>query len=87
MIRSVIRSVQIIVAAVVLLAFTAPAYANYCPSLMSGIDEALQTASSLSSAKVDEIKRLRDEGAASHRAGNHGESIARLKKALALLKE
>ena len=82
-----IRGVQIVVAAAVLLAFAGPAYANYCPSLMSGIDETLQTASNLSSAKADEIKRLRDEGAASHRAGNHSESIASLKKALALLKE
>ena len=82
-----IRSVQIIVAAAVLLAFAGPAYANYCPSLMAGIDEALQAASNLSSAQVDEIKRLRDEGAESHRTGNHSESIAKLKKALALLKE
>ena len=82
-----IRSVQIVVAATVLVAFAGPAYANYCPSLMSGIDEALQTASNLSSAQVDEIKRLRDEGAKSHRAGNHGESIAKLKKASALLKK
>ncbi len=82
-----IRSVRIIAAAVVLIALAGPAHATYCPGLMASIDDALQTASDLSPEQVDKIKRLRDEGDALHRNGNHSESIAMFKKALKLLKQ
>ncbi len=82
-----IRSVQIVVAAAALVGFAGLAHANYCPGLMTAIDEALRARSSLSSEQVSEIERLRDEGAALHRAGSQSESIAMFKKALAILKQ
>ncbi|MDP6589587.1 MAG: hypothetical protein QF449_14350 [Alphaproteobacteria bacterium] len=82
-----IRSVQIIIAAAVLTAFAGSAHATYCPGLITAIDEALQTRSDLGSEQLDEVKRLRDEGAALHDSRKHGQSIAVLKKALAILKQ
>ena len=82
-----IRSVQIIIVTAVLTAFAGSAHATYCPGLITAIDEALQAPSNLSAEQLVEVKRLRDEGAALHSSRKHGESIAILKKALAILKQ
>jgi hypothetical protein len=82
-----IRILQIIAAAAVLTAFAGSAHATYCPGLITAIDEALQAPSNLSAEQLGEVKRLRDEGAALHGSRKHSQSIAVLKKALAILKQ
>ncbi len=65
---------------------SAPAYGFSCPVDMAEIDEALKAkASMLSKEVVAEVKKLRAEGEALHKAGKHGESVATLAKAKALL--
>lgn len=73
-------------AAAVLVALAGPAYAYGCPGLIAEIDNALPTASTLTAAQIEEVTRLRDEGAALHKAGQHSQSMAALKEARALLK-
>ena len=65
---------------------SAPVYGFQCPVDMAAIDEALQAkATMLSADVVAEVKKLRAEGEALHKAGKHGESVATLAKAKALL--
>ncbi len=60
------------------------AIAHNCPNEMKMIDEALPQAK-LSAAQAAEVKKLRAEGEALHKAGKHGESMAALGKARSLL--
>ena len=60
------------------------ALANSCPKEMKAIDAALPNAK-LSAAQMDEVKKLRAEGEAQHKAGNHAESMAALGKAKSIL--
>ncbi len=73
------------VGGVLLITMASPALAFQCPGLVSKVDAALAGATSLSTAKADEIKALRDDGAARHDSGDHGGSVAALKEALAKL--
>jgi len=69
----------------VALAFaSSAALAARCPKDMKAIDAALPKAN-LSSAQMGEVKKLRAEGEAQHKAGRHAESVATLKKAEAIL--
>jgi hypothetical protein len=61
-----------------------PALASSCPKEMKAIDDALPTAK-LDAAKMEEVKKLRAEGEAHHKAGKHAESMAALGKAKAIL--
>lgn len=70
--------------AAVLVSIAGPAYASQCPSLVAKIDKSLATAG-LSAAQLEDIKRLRDDGEAQHKAGKHGDAVTTLNKALALL--
>jgi hypothetical protein len=74
--------------AIALTAFLAlasgPALASSCPKEMKAIDDALPAAK-LDMAKMDEVKKLRAEGEAHHKAGRHAESMAALAKAKAIL--
>ena len=73
------------VALAVLLSLTSGfALANSCPREMKAIDAALPTAK-LSEAQMSEVKNLRAEGEAQHKAGNHAESMAALGKAKTIL--
>ena len=64
----------------------APAYAFHCPGDMADIDVTLkEKAQTLSADVLAEVKKLRAEGEALHKAGKHGESVATLAKAKALL--
>lgn len=54
--------------------------------LIAEIDNALSTASTLTAAQLEEVTRLRDEGAALHEAGQHSQALATLNEARALLK-
>ena len=60
------------------------ALANSCPKEMKLIDAALPNAK-LSEAQMSEVKKLRAEGEAAHKAGNHAESMATLGKAKSIL--
>lgn len=69
--------VTLVLASSVALAFT-------CPKLMKQIDDALPSAK-ISAAQMEEVKKLRAEGEAHHKAGKHPESEAALNKAKGIL--
>ena len=60
------------------------AFASGCPKEMKAIDDALPTAK-LDAAKMGEVKKLRADGEAEHKAGKHADSMATLGKAKAML--
>ena len=67
------------------LAFSASlAFAGNCPNEMKAIDAALPKAK-LSSSQAAEVKKLRADGEAFHKAGKHSESMAALGKAKGIL--
>jgi hypothetical protein len=76
---------RILATAAVLVALSAPAFANHCPKDMAAIDAALAKNPNLSAAQLDEVKKLRAQGDAEHKAGDHAASIATLAKAEKIL--
>ena len=76
--------VRMIAAGAVLVAIAGSAYAYQCPLLVIKIDKSL-AAANLSAAQLEEIKQLRDDGEAKHKAGRHGDAVKTLNKALAQL--
>ena len=68
----------------VLALFSSAAMAGSCPRLMKEVDAALPKAK-LSGAQMAEVKKLRADGEASHKAGKHADSEASLKKAKGIL--
>ncbi|OGA18211.1 MAG: hypothetical protein A3I63_07350 [Betaproteobacteria bacterium RIFCSPLOWO2_02_FULL_66_14] len=60
------------------------AIASTCPKLMKQIDDALPSAK-VGATQMEEVKKLRAEGEAHHKAGKHGESEAALNKAKGIL--
>jgi hypothetical protein len=60
------------------------AIASSCPKHMKAIDAALPTAK-LSAAQMTEVKKLRADGEALHKAGKHSESMEALSKAEKIL--
>ncbi|NQV86349.1 MAG: hypothetical protein HQ492_04665 [Woeseiaceae bacterium] len=62
-----------------------PALAGHCPKDMKAIDEALSKNPTLSSEQMAEVTKLRADGEAAHKAGKHGDSLAALEKAMAIL--
>ncbi len=60
------------------------AFASSCPKHMKAIDAALPTAK-LSAAQMSEVKKLRADGEALHKAGQHTESMEALGKAEKIL--
>ncbi len=77
--------VRMTAAGAVLVAVAAPADAYQCPLLVAKIDKSLAAAANLSAAQLEEVKQLRNDGEAKHKAGKHGDAIKTLNKALALL--
>lgn len=61
------------------------AFAFHCPQDMKKIDDALAANPKLSAAQLDEVKKLRADGEALHKAGKHQESIDTLEKAEKIL--
>ena len=61
------------------------AFAAHCPMDMQQIDAALATKPLLSAEQLAEVKKLRAEGEALHKAGKHDESVVALGKAKNLL--
>jgi hypothetical protein len=70
--------------AATLLASTA-AQAFHCPADMKKIDEAMAKSPKLSAEQLADVKRLRAEGEAFHKAGKHQESVDTLAKAMKIL--
>ena len=75
----------ILVAAAVLMAMTAPAFAKHCPKDVKIIDQALPKATGLNETQIAEVKALRDKGAAFHKSKKHGEAIKALHAATKIL--
>ena len=73
------------VGGVLMLAMASPALAFRCPGLVSTVDAALAEATNLTTAQADEIKALRDDGAAKHDYGDHGGAVMELNNALSKL--
>lgn len=61
------------------------AIANNCPNEMKAVDKALEGKPMLSAERMAEVKKLRAEGEAQHKAGRHDESMATLGRAKAML--
>ena len=76
---------RFILGAALAIALAAPAFASSCPAHMKKIDEALGKSPKLSAAQMSEVKKLRADGEAAHKAGKHAESMSALDKAEALL--
>lgn len=77
-------TLRLVVAGVMLAASTGT-WAAHCPADMKAIDEALGQPHSLTTAQLDEVKKLRSEGEAQHKAGNHKDSMETLGKARKIL--
>jgi hypothetical protein len=75
---------KILLAAALALA-TASAMAGHCPMDMKQIDAALAENPKLSADQLAEVKKLRAEGEAQHKAGKHAESVETLGKAKSIL--
>lgn len=67
------------------LLFAGSALAFHCPMDMKKIDDALAADPVLSAEQLAEVKQLRAEGEALHKAGKHQESVDTLAKAITLL--
>ena len=61
------------------------ASAFHCPADMKKIDEKLATKPALSAEQMAEVKKLRADGEALHKAGKHQESVDTLGKAMKIL--
>jgi hypothetical protein len=61
------------------------AWAFHCPADMKKIDEALAKNPAISAEQLAEVKKLRADGEALHKAGKHQESVDTLAKAMKVL--
>ena len=73
-----------IVFATLLALASGAAFASSCPKHMKAIDAALPKAK-ISAAQMSEVKKLRADGEAFHKAGKHGDSMEALGKAEKIL--
>lgn len=68
-----------------LLAAAAPAYAGSCPKHMKAIDAYLEMNKDVPADKLAQVKALRMQGEADHKAGKHAESVKALTDAEKML--
>lgn len=61
------------------------AFAFHCPADMKKIDEALAKNPPISAEQLAEVRKLRADGEALHKAGKHQESVDTLAKAMKVL--
>ncbi len=61
------------------------AFAFHCPADMKKIDAALAKNPKLSQTQMSEVKKLRADGEAQHKAGKHQASVDTLAKAMKIL--
>lgn len=71
--------------AAALLFASSAAFAFHCPKDMAAIDAALAKNPKLTDAQLAEVKKLRADGEALHKAGKHQESVDTLAKAEKIL--
>ena len=64
---------------------SASAFAFHCPADMKKIDDALAKNPKLTAQQAAEVKKLRADGEAQHKAGKHQESVDTLAKAMKIL--
>ena len=76
---------RILIAAVLSLLVSGPAFAGTCPLMVKNIDAALAAMPDLSAEQIAEAKSLRDNGDAQHKSGQHKESVETLQKAKEIL--
>lgn len=65
--------------------FSGSVLAAHCPADMKKIDAAMATSPKLTEAQMSEVKQLRADGEALHKAGKHQESVDTLAKAMKIL--
>ena len=68
-----------------LAAFSGAALAAHCPDDMKKIDAALAGKPTLTADQMAEVKKLRADGEAQHKAGDHKASVETLGKAMKIL--
>ena len=76
---------RILTAVVLSLFVSGPAFAGTCPLMVKDIDAALAAMPDLSTEQTAQVKSLRDEGDAQHKAAKHKESVATLQMAKDIL--
>ena len=76
---------RIALAAILTAAIAGPALAGQCPVDMGKIDAALTKSPQISAAQLTKVTKLRAEGEAQHKAGQHGASVKTLAKAKEIL--
>ena len=76
---------RILTAAIVTLVMTGTALANQCPKDMAEIDAAMAANPQITAEQKAEVVKLRAEGEALHKAGDHAASIETLAKAKEIL--
>lgn len=70
-----------VLAGVVALAISGPAFAGSCPTHMAAIDGALAKSPKLTAQQMNDVKAQRAKGEELHKAGKHAESLQELQKA------
>ena len=71
--------------AVVLAGMSMTAFAGSCPMDMKAIDAALTSNPKLTAEQKEQVTKLRAEGEAAHKSGNHAESVQKLGQAKQIL--
>lgn len=79
------RTTSHILASLVLLGASGLALAHNCPNEMKAIDAKLSTKPALSPEDTAKVNKLRAEGEAQHKAGNHDASMKSLGEAKKIL--
>ena len=77
--------IKMLTAATALVFASGAALAHGCPGEMRAIDAKLATAPKLAAADLEKVKKLRADGEASHKAGQHDQSMKPLAEAKQLL--
>ncbi|MBM3378344.1 MAG: hypothetical protein ACKO3C_13450 [Betaproteobacteria bacterium] len=70
---------------VAMLLFSGAVLAHGCPGEMKAIDAKLATQPKVADADMAKVKKLRADGEAAHKAGQHGESMKLLAEAKKIL--
>ena len=73
-----------LLAAIVVVTFSAPVLAFHCPADVKAIDNGLAKAN-LTASQQAEVKKLRDEGETQHIAGKHQEAVNTLAEAMRMV--
>ncbi|GMQ75224.1 MAG: hypothetical protein BMS9Abin01_0470 [Gammaproteobacteria bacterium] len=64
---------------------SASAFAFQCPSDVKKIDAAMAENMSMSASQMAKVKKLRDSGAAHHKAGEHQQALDELAQAMKMM--